>query len=387
MGVPVLAGPFSGPDEYTADKYAQVYRDVPGSHKMTNKLPYPISDGMRRTFRSESLCTYTAAHPYLLLTASHCADDAQSGSIGLMSAISEQVRGKSLGSKAHLDEATTNPYQNTASYPYRFDYSSRTRVQSNLASDFTFLKASSSQRLADRDVASLSFMQLDTTTPPTDLVGERIFAPWHNGFRHSTSPITIAMNRPGLYWNGVHYTAPTLNLTGTGFWPSMSGTPVMRRSGDRDNRWEIVGVLAHGSPSSAWGGFLWYARDDMRAAFADANEMELNYRRGGATELDTSQESYTKLQQAVDQDNVRKVIELIDDGVDTTRDDGEILERAMKQYIAAKAGYDAASEPTEMQKGLVTTRLEIIKQLTLSGIDISKVTIADDEVSGVSVPK
>ncbi len=77
VGIPLLPGPFPGPGEYTADEYDQVILDKKGpcvydsnnkctistDHQYSNHLPFPISDGMRRTFWSLAGCGGAMVHP------------------------------------------------------------------------------------------------------------------------------------------------------------------------------------------------------------------------------------------------------------------------------------------------------------------------------------
>ncbi len=324
------------------------------------------------------------------LTAAHCTKPGIGGAYGLMNAIAEQVNGNPMGSEKHLKDSS-NSYHSKSSYPYRFDYSKplRSGYRSGyfLGDDYTFLKAGA--RLPDREMDSLQFMRLDTTTPPFDLNGTRMFFAIRNGFYHTEDPIIGSIEYYAAnYKNGNYRISPSIEITSGNamLFNGMSGTPYFRRNASKDNRWEIMAVHKSGGLS---GNLLWVARDEMREDWADANHRELEYRRRAVTDLDTGLASYAKLRGAVDESDLAQVIALIDAGVDTTRNTGDILGRGIGVYLAAKAAHDAADEPTEKQKKLVADSLAIVRQLTLSGIDISQVALAeesDDSEAAATLP-
>ena len=181
FGIPVLPGPFPGPDEYTGDTYEQVIVDKDGpclidpnnkcsistDYQVSNTLPHPISDGLRRTFRPLGGCSFTVVDPFLAITAGHCGSPGSSGNLGMMVAYSEQVNGNPIGSAEHMPDSFNHNNHTSHLIRIALPTAGRRGLTRGFGDDFTFLKAS--ERLPQREVDYLEFMHVDTTTPPLRL--------------------------------------------------------------------------------------------------------------------------------------------------------------------------------------------------------------------------
>ena len=371
------SGP-SGPDEYTADSMDLVEQEeesVYGKwYTYTNHARRSISDGERRALAGGASCHATFVSPWLAITASHCATSSSHTMVAVATSLVEEIPyEKQIGSRDHLLDFNWWDTGSTDISAFKITGLPSRIEGSKKGTDFTLIKANS--RLPESTEAYMRFIPVNTASPPRDVGSVEVVLPLWTGF---VGENTAAYPQFSGFTSG--YSTMNFQLAGFSAFPSMSGAPYLWRNPHKDNRWEVLAIAS----SSKSGMSPWVLREEVRATLAWSNQKELAYRREGL-EADTSAASHVALRNAIYRGAVDEVREFVDLHVDTTQA-GEagkgqganyLLGKAVKHYIRAKNRGRTEAE--------IARRLGVVKELVLSGINISEARMPHKKGIGAPV--
>lgn len=369
----------SGPDEYTADSMDLVEKEETStygkSYIYTNHAGYPISDGERRSLAGGISCHATFVSPWLAITASHCVTTSSAQIMGATatSLVEEILYEKQIGSRAHLLDFNWWYTTSTDAAPFKIT-GPPSRIEGlRKGTDFTLIKANN--RLPESRTKYMQFIPVNTTSPPGHVGTVEVVLPLWTGFVGEDTKASPIFAGFSTGHGTIHFT-----LTGFSAFPGMSGTPYLWRNPHKDNRWEVLAITS----SSSTGMAPWVLREEIRATLAQSNQQELAYRQEGLT-VDTSAVSHAALRNAIYRGAVDEIRDFVDLHVDTTQA-GEagkgqganyLLGKAVKHYIQAKNRGRTEAE--------IARRLGVVKELVLSGIDISEARMPRKEGPGAPV--
>ena len=368
----------SGPDEYTADSMDLVEKEKTSvygkSYTYTNHAGYPISDGERRTLAGGISCHATFVSPWAAITAAHCAVSIfQYMKAVATSLVEEILYEKQIGSRDHLLDFNWWDTVSTDTLAYRIT-GPPFRVEGiQKGTDFTIIKANS--RLSESSEKHMQFIPVNTTSPPGQVGNVEVVLPLWTGFVGEDTTVSPQTSEFSSGYSTMHF-----KLKGFSAFPGMSGTPYLWRNPHKDWRWEILAITSTSSTGMA----PWVLREEIRETLAWSNQQELAYRQEGLT-VDTSAVSHAALRNAIYRGAVDQVRDFVDLHVDTTQA-GEagkgqganyLLGKAVKHYIRAKNRNRTEAE--------IVRRLGVVKELVLSGVDISEARMPRKEGTGAPV--